>query len=913
VEIRVLGPVEVIGADGLVKPVAEKQRRLLAALVTRAGESCSGDLLIDAIWDASPPASARKLLQVYVSQLRKIVAPALIRRRGGSYVLDLGSASLDAMRFEHLVSEAKGAARLGNAALAASLLRRGLGLWSGQAYGDLAYEPFARGEAERLDELRLAALEERFDAELALGKAAEVLPELSSAATQHPLRERLQGQMMLGLYQLRRQTEALDVYARLRTRLDEELGLEPSAELGELQRRILQHDQSLATAPADREQPTPLPVPPNPLLGREHELEELHRLLVRERVRLLVLTGAGGSGKTRLAIEAARDAFPSFANGTAFVSLAPLRDPALVLPAVSHAIGLPEQTRGDVEAVAAALRAHELLLVLDNAEHLPDAARSFVDLLAQAPRLTLLVTSRVVLHLSGEQVYPVEPLREEAAVALFLERAREADPRFRPTGADAETVGRICATLDRLPLAIELAAARVRTLTPAELLARLEPRLPLLTGGAHDLPARQQTLRATLAWSVDLLQEEERRDLYRLSVFVGGWTLEAAELVCEASLDRISSLVDQNLVRRLPTEDGSRYSMLETVREYASEFLARSADAETTQRRLAEYMLAVAQRANLANEAEGEQSYEPVMAEQHNARAALAWTLRSGEIELGLGLALALENFWITHDPREGVRWFDSFLAADGDLPPLLRMRALRALGGSNMFVDDEEAWRVQNEALALARELDDERAIASLLLPLAEMSLVRDVDEARRFAAETVDLNRRIGSPRREAQAFGLLASLARRDGDLDRAADLLKQSLALARESGFRWWEMMTLLDLASLERARSRLDEADARAREGLAVAREIRDTMVSVAALAHLARVARERGSVERAGRLWGAVEAAEAARPGIEWAVDRPGWQTALVADGAHDFERAREQGRALSLDDAIAYALSWPD
>src|ERR671935_188755 len=433
VEIRVLGPVELGGATDELPLTAEKQRRLLAALVARAGEACSTDRLIDAVWDASPPASADKLLQVYISQLRKLLQPASIRRRGASYALELNGSSVDTIRFERLLGEGRAALRAGNPALAVSLLRRGLALWRGPAYGEFAYEEFARGEAERLEELRLAALEARFEAELVLGRHADLVPELRALAAEHPFRERLQAQAMLALYRSGRQSEALDIYRALNTRLREDLGLEPSLELRELHRRILQHDPELDTA-----------------------------------------------------------------NGAAVVELAPLREPARVLPTISRAIGIPEQAGTDFESVAAALRPRELLLVLDNAEHLRDAGPLFVDLLAQAPRLTLLVTSRVVLHLSGEQVYPVEPLADETAVALFLERAREADPRFRPTTTDGETIDLICAMLDRLPLAIELAAARVRTLTPTEVLGRLEPRMPLLTGGPRDLPARQQTLRATL-------------------------------------------------------------------------------------------------------------------------------------------------------------------------------------------------------------------------------------------------------------------------------------------------------------------------------------------------------------------------------------------------------------------------------
>jgi tetratricopeptide (TPR) repeat protein len=371
----------------------------------------------------------------------------------------------------------------------------------------------------------------------------------------------------------------------------------------------------------------------------------------------------------------------------------------------------------------------------------------------------------------------------------------------------------------------------------------------------------------------------------------------------------LSSLVDHNLVRRVQAGDSSRYSMLETVREYATDALGRSEDAETTRRRLVEYMLVLAESANLGVESEGEQSYDLITAEQDNVRAALAWALHSGRIELGLELAVALDNFWTTNDPREGARWFDALLAEDVDLPPRLRMHSLRSYGGSFMFIDPEKAWSLQEEALALARQLGDEHAAASLLLPLAELALVRgDVDEARRLADETVALNKRVGSLRREAQALALLAGLARRDGDLDRAAGLLEQSLVLARETGFRWWEMMTLLDLASLERARSRLADAEGRAIEALVVGREIRDTIGTTAAIANLARLARDRGEVERAGRLWGAVEAAGTRRPEIEW-TDLRMWEADVVAGGGRDFDEAREQGRRLSLDEAAAYAL----
>lgn len=521
-EIRVLGPLEIVGEQGAVELTAAKERQLLAALVLEAGNVCSRDLLVDALWGPSPPSSAAKLLQVHVSKLRKLLpASARIRTRGSGYALELEDGVLDAARFERLLAEGGEAARAGNPRLAASLLRRALALWRGPAYGDLAYDEFVRAEAERLEELRVVALEERLAAELELGRHAELLPELRRLADSHPLRERIQAQAMIALYRSGRQSEALERYAATRGRLRGELGLEPGAELSDLQRRILQHDVSLVGEPGAWEADAALPAPPNTLLGRERELAELGDLLVRDDVRLLVLTGAGGSGKTRLALESARRCARSFANGAALVELAPVRDPDLLVSAISTAVGIEQVGDRPLETLVAALRGRELLLLLDNLEHLRSAAPVLVELISRAPRVTLLVTTRVVLHVSGEHVYPVEPLGE-SAVALFVERAREADARFDPDAPAEHAIRRICDRLDGLPLAVELAAGRIRTRTPAELLAGLEQSLPLLTGGPRDLPARQQTLRATLEWSFDLLDELERRDVTRLSVFAGG-------------------------------------------------------------------------------------------------------------------------------------------------------------------------------------------------------------------------------------------------------------------------------------------------------------------------------------------------------------------------------------------------------
>ena len=340
--------------------------------------------------------------------------------RPGAYALELADELVDAARFERLVSECASARRDGNHALAGSIADQALALWRGRAYGDLGYESFARLEVERLEELRLLALEERLDAQLALGRHTEVLGEILAVATDNPSRERLQEQAMLALYRCGRQSEALDHFASLRSTLRGELGLEPGPALQELQRRILLQDVSLSSDPGAGEERGSLPVPVNRLVGRERELAELHDLLVDREKRLVVLSGAGGSGKTRLAVEAARRASPSYANGAYLVELAPLRDASLVLRTVADTVGVGEVVGVEpLDALVDALQGREVLLVVDNAEHVREASPLLVQLVQRVPRLSLLVTSRVVLHVSGEHVVPVAPLQVDDAVELF--------------------------------------------------------------------------------------------------------------------------------------------------------------------------------------------------------------------------------------------------------------------------------------------------------------------------------------------------------------------------------------------------------------------------------------------------------------------------------------------------------------
>ena len=911
-EVRVLGPLDVVRESGSVRLPGQKHRRLLASLVVHAGRTVSPDALIETLWEGTtPPASASKLVHVYVSQLRKALAGDLgIETRDGGYTLALDSRSLDAARFERLLADGTQCRRDGNPELAHSLLGRALALWRGRAYGEFGFDDFVRAEAERLDELRLLAVEERFEAGLALGRHEELLPELLSLAGEHPLRERIQGQAILALYRCDRQTDALELYRAARDRLVDELGLEPSSELRELQRRILEQDPSLDRARAEDATVTHLPAAPNPLLGRRRELAELRELLLHEDVRLLVLTGAGGSGKTRLALEAAAETAASFANGAAFVELAPLHDPALVLGAIVRALAIEEHGDEPLEALASHLRGRELLLLLDNAEHLHEATTAFSDLLARAPRLTLLVTSRTVLHLSGEHVYPVQPLDEEDALTLFHARARQADARFSPDGADREAIRRICVRLDGLPLAIELAAARTTSLRPSELLERLDPSLPLLIGGPRDLPARQRTLQATLEWSFGLLSGGERGLAARLGVFVGSFDLDAATTVCHADLDELTSLVEQSLLQRIG--DG-RFKYLETIREYALGQLLALPGADDLRRRHFHHFRELAEAADLSAVRRGAgERLDLAATARDNLRAALAWSVETGAVELGLELATALERFWVTHDPGEGMRWFAALLdhPESGDVAAAVRAAALRAYGGTHDITGDHEAAeRLWRQSLALFEELGDERGQAVLLHRLGISALRRrDLARATELVIESNRIHERTGNRWGQAQTVGTLGAIERDSGNEERAYELISASLTMAREAGVRWWVSGLLAELSMLSLRAGRDDEAEAHARESLLLAAEIGDRAGRVLGIGLCAALAAMRGQRERAVELWAAVAHEDGGAPLGGWRRHRADLENTIRGQLGSAW-CPTDPASALPLDEAVARAL----
>ncbi|MDQ2909884.1 MAG: adenylate/guanylate cyclase domain-containing protein, partial [Actinomycetota bacterium] len=476
-----------------------------------------------------------------------------------------------------------------------------------------------------------------------------------------------------------------------------------------------------------------LPVQPTPFVGREKELGEVLGLLRLGNGRVLTLTGPGGSGKTRLAVQAAAEVVEEQEHGVWWVGLQAVQDAELVLPAIGSTVG----AKGDL---AEHIGNRRMLLVLDNLEQVVEVAPALGALLSSCPKLTLLVTSREPLHLAAEQEYPVPPFVEEEAVGFFFSRARAVRPEFEDDGS----VRTICRRLDYLPLALELAAARVKALSPAQILERLEQRLPLLTGGSRDAPERQRTLRATIEWSHDLLSVEEQQRFRRLSVFAGGCTLAAAEDVAGAGVDSLQALVDKSLLRF----DEERYTMLETIREYARERLEESGEAGDVQRSHAAFFLALAESANMSAEGDYGRRYDILPPDQDNLRAAIDWLAAAGEVELALRFAIALENFWVIVDPFEGMRRFEALLA-EGGAPDMVRARALRCYAGSSFLAGKfEQAQRANEESLALFREANDERGIAELLHRIGINTLILgERERAQELLEESLALFRRLGS----------------------------------------------------------------------------------------------------------------------------------------------------------------------
>ena len=771
------------------------------------------DRIAEELWEGEPPPKPRNAIQAHISKLRKELGDGgrLIAAGPTGYTLEIDDDEFDVARFERLVA----AAGREEPAAAGDLLREALALWRGPALCDVP-EHFAQSEAARLEDARLEALEARIDADLELGEHDGLVAELEGLVQQHPYRERMRAQLMLALYRSGRQADALATYAAGRRLLAAELGLEPGRSLRDLERRILSQAREL-DPPVRRPARSNLPSPPTAMLGRDRETTAASALLRVPGVRLVTLTGAGGIGKTRIALEVARVLEPEFAGGAYFVSLGAIVDAKLVLATVAQTLGLSATAGDDAETLVGALPDRPLMVVLDNFEQLLDAAGEIAGLLVAAPQLHLLVTSRAQLRISGEHELPVPPLDLGSSELLFVERSRAAGSALELTPANAEAITEICLRLEGLPLAIELAAARSKLLPPPALLERLQRRLDLLEGGARDLPERQQTIRATIDWSYDLLSPAEQALLAELGVFAGGASLEHVEQVCDdrTVLALLSSLLDKSLLQSIGDEP--RFAMLETVREYALERLADEPEAERVRRRHAECFCLLAERAEQELVGAGEQAMwlQRLELEHDNFRAALAWAIAAGESVLALRLAAALGRFWHFHgDLEEGRRWLDEALAMRNTQPPSERAKALnRAAALALRQGRFSDVVPLAEESLELYRELGDLDGMGMSMVRLAHAA-INVGDEALGDERLTAALGyyTEAGDLRGVAIVTGNAGCLALMRAEHDRAFDLLAESLRASREVGDAHNVAVGLHNLGLLFLALERWDEAE-----------------------------------------------------------------------------------------------------
>ncbi len=729
-------------------------------------------------------------------------------------------------------------------------------------------------------------------------------------------------------------------------------------------------------------QPNNLPTQPTALIGREQEVATLRQVLLRPDVRLVTLTGAGGSGKTRLGLQVGAELLDDFSDGVFFVALSPIGDPTLVVSTIAQTLGVRE-TEGQslLEQVQEHLHARHLLLLLDNFEQVVSAAPRVAELLASCPKLKVLVTSREPLHLRGEKEFAVPPLAlpdpkhipsldalsQYAAVELFIQRALDVKTDFSVTNETAPAIAEICYRLDGLPLALELAAARIKLLPPQAMLARLQQRLKFLTAGARDLPARQQTLRSAIDWSYDLLDEAEKKLFRRLAVFVGGCTFEAAEAVSHAAadpgieiFDGLASLVNKSLLRQQETARGEpRFVMLETIREYALERLERSGEVEAIRRRHADFFLRLSEESELRLlSADRSLWVERLEAEHDNFRAVLAWSLATGEnAEIGLRLAGALGWFWNQRGYQsEGREWLERTLSSTGAAGSILaRAQGLFSVGYMTLEQGEFAASRsALLESMAIWRELGDKRGLARSLLFLGTGTIFQGDDvAANAWLGESVALFREVGDKwglahalfgwglaahahgdgaaararfeeslllwRETGDKWGIsnpltgLGRVALMEGDYATARILLEKSLVLRREAGDKWLTAHSLQVLGILARAQQDYARAASLFGEALTLFKETGGKQGIALCLAGFAGLAGAQGRPIRAARLFGAAEALVESIGATMFLAERADYEhhvamTRALLDEA-SLAKMWAEGRGMNMERAIAYAL----
>jgi predicted ATPase/DNA-binding SARP family transcriptional activator len=905
-EFRILGPVG-IGEPGTDADIGgPRERALLARLIISANHVVGADAIADALWSGAPPPHYAGTLRVYISRLRRALGSAagsLVTQPPG-YRLTLDQTQLDAYAFERLAAAGQAQLQAGRPAAAAELLSQALALWRGPALADVADEPFARAYAARLEESRLAATESHLAAQLACGQHAALVGQIEQLIGSHPMREQLWGLRIQALYRCGRQAEALAAYRDLRATLAEELGIDPSPGLRELHERVLRQDPGLdwivpaddsasivvtphsvatsAETPARPPTGIRLPHETTSFIGRERELATISELLILSR--LVTLTGPGGSGKSRLARKYGSDFSAQYPDGVILVELAPLIGPEFVVEALASAVSVREEPgRPVLDCVAERLANGRVLLIVDNCEHVLDAAAGAVThLLRTCQGVRVLATSQSRLGIDGEASWPVQPLglpepaqadperiSEAEAVRLLCDRAALARPGSLVLTADnAQQVAEICRRLDGVPLAIELAAARLNALTVGQLAGRLDDRFRLLTGGNRSALTRHRALLAAIEWSHDLLSRPEQTCLRRLAVFTGGCTLEAAEAVCpgvdlpaDLVFEAITALVDRSL---LVTEERSgrmRYRMLESIHQYAGRRLDAAGERLDLERRHLCWLLSYAEQADFEGP---DQSVwlDRFDADLDNFRAGLERAVDPSQPQQDPAVALALTGrlapFWQVHGPIElGRRWLEAALAAAGPgAEPRLRAIALDGKGQLAVIQADQQTQLAcQQESLEIWRSLQDLPKVARCLGEIGAVEHVRgNYDAARALYTEALELARQCADDTMMARSLSGLGRLATYQNDFAQASDYYEQSMAKFHAAGDLRRATTILGNLGVVAFHQGDIDLAIRRQREHLANARRLGDHKLIGGALTNLGDFVFYRGDLEEAAKL-----------------------------------------------------------